>query len=85
MTGWGNHGWSVGTWVVMAVALVVFWTFVVAGLLALGIRLRHPRIVTAEPATVPATDAESILRERLTRGDINEDQFRRMIGMLRGS
>ena len=79
MYGWGGHGWGVGMWIVMAVAMVIFWAIVVVGIVALVRYVGH-----AHDAPVPEkTDPEEILRTRLARGDIDEEEFRKRMAVLR--
>ena len=85
MYGWGSQGWSVGMWVVMAVAMVIFWAIVIFGVVALVRYLGHNHDTPTGPASGPASISESILRERLARGEIDEEQFRKTLGLLRGS
>ena len=55
----------------------LFW----GGLIALGIVLA----VRSTRRSEPRSNARSILEERLARGEINEDEFRARLGLLRSS
>jgi len=79
MYGWGGHGWGVGMWIVMAVAMVIFWAIVVFGTVALVRYLGH----THDAPLPEKTDPEEILRTRLARGDIDEEEFRKRMAVLR--
>jgi putative membrane protein len=79
MYGWGNQGWGIGMWIVMAVAMVIFWAIVVFGVVALVRYLGH----THETPPVPPADPEAILRERLARGEIDDEEFRKTLAALR--
>lgn len=83
MYGWGNQGWGVGMWVVMAIAMVIFWAIVVFGVVALVRYLGHSHDTPSGPASGRTSDPEAILRERLARGEIDEEQFRKTLGTLR--
>jgi len=83
MYGWGNQGWGVGTWIVMAVAMVIFWAIVVFGVVALMRYLGHSHDTPSGPSSGPTSGPEAILRERLARGEIDEEQFRKTLGTLR--
>jgi len=83
MYGWGNQGWSVGMWIIMAVAMVIFWVIVVFGVIALVRYFGHSHDAPSGPGSGPESDPETILRERLARGEIDEDQFRKTLGLLR--
>jgi putative membrane protein len=82
MYGWGNGGWGLGTWIVMAVAMVIFWAIVVFGVVALVRYLGHSHDGQGAPSTT-ASDPEAILRERLARGEIDEEQFKKTLGTIR--
>ena len=79
MYGWGNNGWGAGMWIVMAIAMVIFWAIVVFGVVAL---VRHFGHSDDEPPWKKA-DPEAILRERLARGEIDEEDFRKKLTLLR--
>ena len=83
MYGWNNQGWGVGMWIVMAVSMVIFWAIVIFGVVALARYLGHSHDTPSTPASHPISDAEAILRERLARGEIDEEQFRKTLGTLR--
>ena len=83
MYGWGNQGWGVEMWIVMAVAMVIFWAIVVFGVVALVRYLGHSHDMPPGPSSGSATDPEAILRERFARGEIDEDQFKKTLATLR--
>jgi putative membrane protein len=82
MYGWGNGGWGLGMWIVMAVAMVIFWAIVVFGVVALVRYFGHSHDGQGAASTT-ASDPEAILRERLARGEIDEEQFKKTLGTLR--
>ncbi len=84
--GGGNH-W--GLWVLMIVAMVIFW-----GALAwIIVTLVRHRGTPADPipstpgpsSSPPGSDALRILHERLARGDIDVDEYTRRRSMIEGS
>jgi putative membrane protein len=88
MMGWyAGTGW--GTWLVMVLVMVAFWTLVVVGIVALlrwtaAPRPTAPRQGTADAGGVPAPDpARALLDERLARGDIDEAEYRSRLATLR--
>jgi putative membrane protein len=84
MHGWGYQGgWGFGMWIVMAVAMVIFWAIVVFGVVALVRYLGHSHDTPPGPASGPVSEAETILRGRLARGEIDEEQFRKTLATLR--
>lgn len=78
--GWMWHsGW--GGWGLMAVSMAVFWAVVVV-LVFLAIRyLASDRTVTPGP---PPDPAETLLAERYARGEIDDDEYRQRLALLRG-
>ncbi|MGD1218389.1 SHOCT domain-containing protein [Streptomyces krungchingensis] len=75
---WYDHGgWG---WFAMSAGMVLFWALIIAVAVLLFRALDRPRGHTGTPATPPAED---ILRERLARGEIDEDEYRRRLDALR--
>ncbi len=79
MYGWGNNGWGAGTWIVMAIAMVIFWAIVVFGVVALVRYFGHSH----DQPSLNKVEPEAILRERLARGEIDEEEFRKKLTVLR--
>ncbi len=84
--GGGNH-W--GLWVLMIVAMVVFWG-ALAWIIVTLIRHRSTPPGSIAPApesgsTPSSSDALRILHERLARGDIDEDEYTRRRSLIEGS
>ncbi|MFF3633585.1 SHOCT domain-containing protein [Streptomyces sp. NPDC002250] len=87
---WYDGGWGWGGWFVMTVSMVLFWAVLIVGLVALVRHLagtRHHRQPGPQP---PAGEgwgqerrAESLLAERFARGEIEEDEYRRRLALLR--
>ena len=82
MYGWNNQGMGGGWWVLMMIGMVVFWAFFVIGIVAL---LRHygPRRGAAN-AESPSSSAIEILKERLARGELTEEEYARLRKLLEG-
>lgn len=86
---WYDGGWGWGGWVVMAVTMVLFWALLIAGIIALvryftGTAHGHPS--GAHPPGQPGwpnREAEQVLAERFARGEIDEDEYRRRLALLR--
>ena len=78
MYGWGNQGWGAGAWVIMVFAMLVFWTVLVLAILVI---VRHWR--AGEHDSRPASTPQDILKERLARGEITEEEFRNRISILK--
>lgn len=79
MYGWGGNGFGAGEWVVMIVGMVIFFAIVIFGIIVLVRYLGHNH---DQPST-KGIDPEAILRERLARGEIEEDEFSRKLTVLR--
>lgn len=79
MMGWYQDGMGGGGWVVMILAMVVFWALVVFAVVAI---FRGTRDVG--PGTGgPRRDPKEILEERFARGEIDVDEYRARMDILR--
>ncbi|MGW5723401.1 SHOCT domain-containing protein [Amycolatopsis sp. NPDC003865] len=76
----GMGGWG---YVLMTVGMVLFWGLVIFGVVALvrvlGRTPQHPTVPPGGPA-----GPEQILADRYARGEIDEDEYHRRLGTLRG-
>ncbi|AWN30553.1 putative membrane protein [Streptomyces sp. SceaMP-e96] len=83
-------GWGWGGWFVMALVMILFWVLVIAGVVALVGYLtssRHghqsgPASSFGEPGG-GSRRAEELLAERFARGEIDEDEYKRRLTLLR--
>ncbi|MEU9759182.1 SHOCT domain-containing protein [Streptomyces sp. NPDC047985] len=80
-------GWG-GGWLLMAVIMVVFWSLLIAGIVALTRYLGGGRGNRSGPPSGEAgwgggRRAEDLLAERFARGEIDEDEYRRRLTVLR--
>ena len=80
MMGWYHDGVGWGGWILMTLAMVVFWALVVFAVLALFRGSRDP----AEPSP-DHRDPNQILDERFARGEIDEDEYHARSNVLRAS
>ncbi len=86
--GYGN-GTHWGLWVLMIVAMIVFWG-ALAWIVVTLVRHRgtpptaaqHPPGLTTPPR---GPDALGVLNERLARGDIDEGEYTRLRALIEGS
>ena len=77
----GNWGWA--SWIMMAVGMVVFWALVItAVVLAVRYLAGSPGTDTS-PSGSGRTRAEELLAERLARGEIDENEYRQRLSLLR--
>ncbi|MGW7367274.1 SHOCT domain-containing protein [Streptomyces sp. NPDC054841] len=85
-----DGGWGWGGWLAMTMVMVLLWTLVIVGIVALvhyltGAHRGH------QPGPPPPSSergwggrrAEDLLAERFARGEIDEDEYRRRLALLR--
>jgi putative membrane protein len=75
MMGWGYDG-GAGGWALMMLAMVIFWGFVVIGIVAIfrGTRPHEGQGTGSASGSTPG--AAGILDERFARGEIDADEYR---------
>ncbi len=84
------HGdWTGADWAWMSVAMVLFWTAVVAGMIwlvrALGDRGRTSSgEAPGQSAAPPRPSAKDILDEQYARGELSEQEYRTRRDVLSG-
>ncbi|MFH8773688.1 SHOCT domain-containing protein [Streptomyces sp. NPDC017958] len=76
---WYNHDVSGWGWFAMSSGMILFWALVITVAVLLFRTLNRPQEHTHTPAT---PSAEDILRERLARGEIDEDDYQRRLNAL---
>ncbi|HEY4929914.1 MAG TPA: SHOCT domain-containing protein [Acidimicrobiales bacterium] len=86
--GYGNSGDHWGLWILMIVAMVVFWG-ALAWIITTLVRHRGtPPVLTGPPPPAsppPFSGARGILDERFARGEIDEEEYTRRRTLLEGS
>jgi putative membrane protein len=80
MYGWHQQGWGPGVWIAMVVGMILFWSLVVFGIVVL---VRYFGAQQSKTEGSP-DEAERELRTRFARGEIDEDEFKRRLSILRG-
>lgn len=82
-------GWGLGGWLAMGVGMVLFWALLIGGVIAgvyylTGARRggRPGQHLTGAPGS-GSERAEGLLAERFARGEIDEDEYRRRLALLR--
>lgn len=86
---WYDGGWGLGGWFVMAISMVLFWALVIAGIVALVRYLtasQHGHLSGPPSSGEPgwgSRRAEDLLAERFARGEIDEDEYKRRLTLLR--
>ncbi|WP_324788414.1 SHOCT domain-containing protein [Streptomyces sp. H51] len=77
---WYGHDVSGWGWFAMSAGMILFWVLIITVAVLLFRTLNSPQEHTRTPS---APSAEDILRERLARGEIDEDEYRRRLEALR--
>ncbi|NUU20661.1 MAG: SHOCT domain-containing protein [Streptomycetaceae bacterium] len=78
---WSDHDVSGWGWFVMSLGMVAFWAAVITVAVLLFRALGQTAAPPAPPQ--PAAGPESLLAERFARGEIDEDEYRRRLAVLR--
>ncbi|UXY25304.1 SHOCT domain-containing protein [Streptomyces sp. HUAS TT20] len=76
---WYDHNVSGWGWFAMSIGMVLFWALIITIAVLLFRALTRPQEHTHITAT---PSPEDILRERLARGEIDEDDYRRRLNAL---
>lgn len=83
MMWYGGDGWGWGGWILMTVVMVLVWAAVIAAVILAIRSLASPRGTAASPSGSWRPSAEDLLAERFARGQINDDEFRQRLTLLR--
>ncbi|MFF1298417.1 MULTISPECIES: SHOCT domain-containing protein [unclassified Streptomyces] len=80
---WYGHDVSGWGWFAMSAGMILFWALIIAAAVLLF------RAVNRAPEQHPHISAgpspEQLLAERFARGDIDEEEYRRRLAVLRSS
>jgi putative membrane protein len=82
---WHNaDGWGWLGWILMTVGMVALWALVITALV-LAIRyLATSRGSAPRPPSIPGqVRAEDVLAERFARGEIDDNEYRQRLALLR--
>ncbi len=69
-----DNGWGAGSWLVMSVLMLIFWTLVVVAVVWV-VRASTPERPTVAATSEPDTPL-AILDARYARGELTEDEYR---------
>ncbi len=89
MYGWHDGGWGWGSWVVMIILMVLFWSAIAAVAVMFFRNWRGgyaPPVPPPPPGGPVETGPESALRvleERFARGEIDAEEFTKRRDLLR--
>ncbi|MBA2948903.1 SHOCT domain-containing protein [Streptomyces himalayensis] len=77
---WFDHGVGGWGWLAMSITMILFWALIITAAVLLFRALGRQREHTHTPAG-PAP--EQTLAERFARGEIDEEEYRRRLAVLR--
>jgi Zn-dependent protease with chaperone function/uncharacterized membrane protein len=78
----GHWGW--GSWILTTGTTIVFWALVITAVVLLArYLLSLSQRTTGATHAVGASNAEQVLAERYARGEIDDDEYQRRLGLLR--
>jgi uncharacterized membrane protein/Zn-dependent protease with chaperone function len=78
----GHWGW--GSWILTTGTTIVFWALVITAVVLLArYLLSLSRRPTGTTHVGGASNAEQVLAERYARGDIDDEEYQRRLGLLR--
>ncbi len=77
---WFDHDVSGWGWFAMSAGMILFWALIITAVVLLIRALNSPHEHTHTPAA--PTLPEDILRQRLARGEIDEEEYRRRLNAL---
>lgn len=78
--GWGM-GW--GGWLLMTLVMIVFWAILITAIVLAVRYVAGSGRPGAGPGPSGPTRAEDLLAERFARGEIDDDEYRQRVTLLR--
>ncbi|MGW2717749.1 SHOCT domain-containing protein [Streptomyces sp. NPDC001492] len=78
---WNGHDMNGWGWFAMSIGTVLLWALLITVAVLLYRTLNQ---VPEPPRTSTAASPERLLAERFARGEIDEEQYRRGLAVLRG-
>lgn len=83
---WNGYGMGAWGWFAMSLTTLVVWGLIVAAAVLVVRAFKrdgtdgHP---TPAPPTAPGREAETLLAERYSRGEIDDEEYTRRLAVLR--
>ena len=74
----GNWGW--GGWLLMTIAMVLFWALIITAVVLIVRYLVSQRLTGT--SAVSARTPEEVLAERYARGEIDDNEYQRRLALL---
>ena len=82
--GWNGDGWGWGSWLIMAMIMVIFWGAIIIGIVMAVRYTRQERHNFASRTLDDRHDpALRLLEERFARGEIDADEYVKRRDILR--
>jgi putative membrane protein len=82
MMWYGGDGWGWVSWSLMTVGMVLFWEAIIAAVILAVHYLVGQRGIAASPSN-STTRVEDVLADRLARGEIDDNEYRHRLALLR--
>lgn len=81
----GYGGWGWGSWILTAMVMTLFFALVITAIVALVRYLGGPghHHGPAAHGAAPGRRPEDILAERFARGEVDDEEYRRRVALLR--
>lgn len=76
-------GYGPGYWLGMGVTMILFWGLIIAGIVALVRYIGGTRSADRPHTTAGPTAPEEALAERFARGEIDADEYKERLDLLR--
>lgn len=76
--------WGWGWWVLMSIGMIAFWALVIYAIVWFVRGGRPPADTETGPAPLAPESPEEILKRRLARGEIDVDEYERLLALLHG-
>ncbi|MGH3677659.1 MAG: SHOCT domain-containing protein [Mycobacterium sp.] len=81
---WYGGDWGWGGWLLMTVAMIVFWALLITAVVLLVRYLVSASRGSGVPPTAAGPgSAEETLAQRYARGEIDDDEYRQRLTLLR--
>jgi putative membrane protein len=80
---WYGGDWGWGGWVLMTVAMIVFWALLITAVVLLVRYVASPSRGIGANQGVAQGGAEDVLAQRYARGEIDDDEYRRRLSLIR--
>ena len=80
---WYGGDWGWAGWILMTAGMVAFWALVITAVVLAVRYLAGPRGTAASLSGSGRTRAEGVLDQRFARGEIDENEYRQRLSILR--